>query len=78
MMASAAVAITPPYMRRMAGIERSRGVYAGAATGTRISGVVMRARMFDRMGASLVGGRTVSLPRAAKAAAKAHLPAKTA
>jgi hypothetical protein len=30
------------------------------------------------MGASLVGGRTVSLPHAAKAAAKAHLPAKTA
>jgi hypothetical protein len=32
----------------------------------------MRARIFDRMGASLVGKRTVSLPRAAKAAAKAH------
>jgi ER-bound oxygenase mpaB/B'/Rubber oxygenase, catalytic domain len=72
MMASAAVAITPRHMRRMAGIERSRVVYAGAATGTRISGVLMRARLFDRLGASLVGPRTVSLPRAAKAAAKAH------
>jgi hypothetical protein len=30
------------------------------------------------MGGSLVGRRTVSLPRAAKAAAKAHVPAKTA
>ena len=67
MMASAAVAITPRYMRRMAGIERSRLVYAGAAAGTRSSGVVMRARIFDGMGASLVGKRTVSLPRAAKA-----------
>jgi uncharacterized protein (DUF2236 family) len=74
MMASAAVAITPRYMRRMAGIERSGVVYAGAATGTRISGVVMRARIFDRMGGSLVGRRTVSLPRAANAAAKAHRP----
>ncbi|MGA8217237.1 MAG: oxygenase MpaB family protein [Solirubrobacterales bacterium] len=71
-MASAAVAITPRYMRRMAGIERSRAVYAGAATGTRISGVLMRARVFDRIGGALVGRRTVSLPRAAKAAAKAH------
>ena len=72
MMASAAVAITPRHMRRMAGIERSRVVYASAATGTRISGVVMRGRIFDRMGGSLVGHRTVSLPRAAKAAARAH------
>ena len=74
MMASAAAAITPRYMRRMAGIERSPVVYAGAATGTRISGVVMRLRIFDRMGGNLVGRRTVSLPRAAKAAAKAHRP----
>ena len=75
MMASAAVAITPRYMRRMAGIERSRLVYAGAGAGTRTAGVVMRARVFDRMGGSLVGRRTVSLPRAAKAAAKQHLAA---
>jgi uncharacterized protein (DUF2236 family) len=72
MMASAAVAITPRYMRRMAGIERSRAVYAGAASGTRISGVLMRARIFDRMGGSLVGRRTVSLPRAAQSSAKAQ------
>jgi uncharacterized protein (DUF2236 family) len=74
MMASAAVAITPGYMRRMAGVERSRFVYAGAAAATRTAGVVMRARVFDRTGASLVGPRTVSLPRAALAAAKAHQP----
>ncbi len=74
MMAAAAVAITPRYMRRMAGIERSRLVYLGAAAGTRTAGVVVRARIFDRMGGSLVGPRTVALPRAAKAAAKAHLP----
>jgi uncharacterized protein (DUF2236 family) len=73
MMASAAVAITPGHMRRMAGVERSRLVYAGAAAGTRTAGVVMRARIFDRMGASLVGRRTVSLPRLALAAAKTNL-----
>ena len=72
MMATAAVAITPRYMRRMAGIERSRLVCLGAGAGTRTAGVVMRARVFDRMGASLVGHRTIALPRAAKAAARAH------
>jgi uncharacterized protein (DUF2236 family) len=69
MMASAAVAITPRYMRRMAGIDRARVVYLGAGAGTRTAGVVMRARIFDRMGASLVGSRSVSLPRQALAAA---------
>ena len=59
----------------MAGLERSRLVYLGARAGTRTAGVVMRARVFDRIGGSLVGPRTVSLPRAAKAAAKAHLAA---
>jgi uncharacterized protein (DUF2236 family) len=72
MMASAAVAITPRHMRRMAGIDRSRLVYLGARAGTRTAGVVMRARIFDSIGASLVGRRTVTLPRAAKAAAKAQ------
>jgi uncharacterized protein (DUF2236 family) len=73
MMASAAVAITPGYMRRMAGIERSRLIYLGAAAGTRAAGVVMRARIFDPLGGNLVGRRTVTLPRAAMAAAKQHL-----
>jgi uncharacterized protein (DUF2236 family) len=73
MMASAAVAITPGYMRRMAGVERSRLIYLGAAAGTRTAGVVMRARIFDPLGGNLVGRRTVTLPRAAKAAAKQHL-----
>jgi uncharacterized protein (DUF2236 family) len=67
-MAAAAVAITPRHLRRMAGIERNRLVYLGAGTGTRIAGVVMRARVFDKLGASLVGQRTVTLPRAALAA----------
>ncbi|MDX6606275.1 MAG: hypothetical protein QOD14_815 [Solirubrobacterales bacterium] len=73
MMASAAVAITPRYMQRMAGIERSRLVYLGAGAGTRTAGVVMRARIFDAIGSDLVGRRTVALPRAAKAAARQHL-----
>jgi uncharacterized protein (DUF2236 family) len=70
MMASAAVAITPRHMRRMAGIDRYRLIYVGAGAGTRTAGVVMRARIFDRMGASLVGRRTVTLPRQARGAAK--------
>jgi uncharacterized protein (DUF2236 family) len=73
MMASAAVAITPRYMRRMAGIDRARLVYLGAGVGTRTAGVVMRARIFDRLGGGLVGHRTVTLPRQAMAAAKRHL-----
>jgi hypothetical protein len=36
----------------------------------------MRARIFDRMGASLVGQRTVTLPRRAKAAARRHLSSR--
>lgn len=75
-MANAAVAITPRHLRRMAGIERNRLVYLGAGTGTRIAGVVMRARVFDKVGASLVGQRTVTLPRRAKAAARRHLPSR--
>jgi uncharacterized protein (DUF2236 family) len=74
MMASAAVAVTPRYMRRMAGIERSKLVYLGAGAATRTAGIVMRARIFDPLGGDLVGRRTVTLPRAAKAAAKQHLP----
>jgi uncharacterized protein (DUF2236 family) len=73
MMATAAVAITPRYMRRMAGIERSRLTYLGAGAATRTAGVVMRARIFDALGGNLVGRRTVTLPRAAKAAAPRHL-----
>jgi uncharacterized protein (DUF2236 family) len=73
MMASAAVAVTPRYMRRMAGIERSKLIYLGATAGTRTAGVVMRARIFDPLGGNLVGRRTVTLPRAAKNAAKQHL-----
>jgi uncharacterized protein (DUF2236 family) len=69
-MAAAAVAITPKHLQRMTGIERNRLVYFAAGTSTRIAGVVMRARIFDRMGASLVGRRTVTLPRAAKAATR--------
>jgi uncharacterized protein (DUF2236 family) len=70
MMAAAAVAITPRHLRRMAGIERSRLVYFAAGAGTRSAGLVMQSRIFDRMGAGLVGRRAVKLPRQAKTAAK--------
>ena len=69
-MAASAVAITPRYMRRMAGIERSRLVYLGAGASSRIANHLMRARLFDRIGGDLVGQRTVKLPRAAKKAAR--------
>jgi uncharacterized protein (DUF2236 family) len=70
MMGASAVAITPRHLRRLAGIERSRLVYFGAGAGTRTAGVLMRAPIFGRLGAGLVGHRTVKLPRQAKAAAK--------
>ena len=54
-------------------IERSKLIYLGATAGTRTAGVVMRARIFDPLGGNLIGRRTVSLPRAAKNAAKQHL-----
>lgn len=69
MMATAAVAITPRWMRRMAGVERARPIYAAAAAGTRASGIAMRAPLLNRTGGGLVGRRTVALPRAALAAA---------
>jgi uncharacterized protein (DUF2236 family) len=75
-MANAAVAVTPRHLRRMAGIERNRLVYLGAGASTRVAGVIMRARIFDRMGANLVGQRTVTLPRRAKAAARRHLSSR--
>jgi len=69
-MAAAAVAITPRHLRRMAGIERSGVVYFAGGVGARASGVLMRARMFDRMTSGLVGRRTVQLPRQASVAAR--------
>ena len=57
-------------MRRMAGIERSRFVYFAAGAGTRAFGVVLRARIFKKMGGGLVGRRAVALPRQAQAAAR--------
>jgi uncharacterized protein (DUF2236 family) len=75
MMAAAAVAITPRYMRRLAGIDRSRLVYLAAGAGTRASGVVLRVRIFNRMSAGLVGRRAVTLPRQARAAAR-KLPSR--
>jgi hypothetical protein len=70
MMATAAVAISPRWVRRMAGVERSRPVYALAAAGTRASGIVMRAPLLNRAGGGLVGKRTVTLPERALAAAR--------
>jgi uncharacterized protein (DUF2236 family) len=70
MMAAAAVATLPRYVREMAGIERSKLAYALAGAGTRTSGVVFRAPLLNRAGGSLVGRRTVGLPRAARAAAR--------
>jgi uncharacterized protein (DUF2236 family) len=70
MMATAAVAISPRWVQRMAGVERSRPVYALAAAGTRASGMVMRAPLLNRAGGGLVGKRTVTLPKRALAAAR--------
>jgi uncharacterized protein (DUF2236 family) len=70
-MGVAAVAITPRHLRRMAGIGRAKATYAAAGAATRLAGVAMRAPGLRRTGAPLVGARTLSLPRAAGAAARA-------
>ncbi|MBM3667754.1 MAG: DUF2236 domain-containing protein [Actinobacteria bacterium] len=69
-MAAAAVAITPRYIRRLTGTDRSRLTCAAAGAATRVAGVVFRIPPLDRSGGRLVGARTVSLPRAALAAAR--------
>ncbi len=74
MMATAAVAILPQYVIDMTGIGRSRFTYGVAAAGTRATGVFFRAPLLNRAGGSLVGRRTVSLPRAARSAAREIRP----
>lgn len=69
-MGAAAVAITPRYLRRMAGIERSAPTYVMAGAAARAAGVVMRAPMFQRAAAGAIGRRTVGLPAAALEAAE--------
>ena len=71
MMGAAAVAITPGHIVRLAGLERRRPVYAAARVGTVATGKVTSLPGLDRLGGSLVGGRTLTLPRAAIAAARA-------
>jgi uncharacterized protein (DUF2236 family) len=70
MMATAAVAITPDHVVRMAGLKRRRSLYAAAALGTVVTGKVTKLPGLDRLGGSLVGRRTLELPRRAIAAAQ--------
>lgn len=70
MLGAAAVAITPRYMRRLAGIERSAPTYALAGAVARTSGIVMRGSLFRKASSGMVGRRTVDLPAAARAAAE--------
>jgi uncharacterized protein (DUF2236 family) len=69
-MGAAAVAITPKHLRRIARIERSRAVYAGARAVSRAAGVVLRAPLLREASAGAVGKRTITLPRAAMESAQ--------
>ena len=70
MMAAAAVAITPDHVVRMGGLKRRRSTYAAAALGTVFTGKVTTLPGLDRLGSTLVGRRTLELPRHAIAAAR--------
>lgn len=70
LLGTAAVAITPQHMRKLAGIERSAPTYALAGAVARASGIVLRGSFFRKASGGMVGKRTVNLPAAAMAAAE--------
>jgi uncharacterized protein (DUF2236 family) len=69
-LADAALAITPAYMRRMAGLERSRWRYASAGAVTRAAGKVLVLPGFREAPRAAIGGRTMALARGALDAAE--------
>lgn len=71
-LANAAIAITPSYMRSMAGIERSKLRYASAGAVTRAAGVALRTPLLRRSTRFAVGGRTVDVAQSALAAGDAE------
>jgi uncharacterized protein (DUF2236 family) len=70
-LANAALAITPDYMRRMAGLERSRWRYASAGAVTRAAGRVLHIPGFRQLPRFAIGGQTMRVARGAINAGKA-------
>jgi uncharacterized protein (DUF2236 family) len=64
-LATAAIAITPGYMRRMAGLERARWRYVSAGTVTRAAGVLLKLPGFRRAPGRAIGPRTIEVARQA-------------
>jgi uncharacterized protein (DUF2236 family) len=69
-LANAAIAITPRYMRRTAGLERARWRYASAGAVTRAAGKVLHLPGFREMPRAAIGGRTLAVARGAIEAAE--------
>jgi uncharacterized protein (DUF2236 family) len=70
-LANAAIAITPTYMRQMAGLERARWRYAGAGAVTWAAGKVLHWPGFRQAPRLAIGGQTLSVARRAIDAAEA-------
>jgi uncharacterized protein (DUF2236 family) len=64
-LATAAIAITPGYMRRMAGLDRARWRYVGAGAVTRAAGRVLQWPGFREAPRAAIGRRTMAVARGA-------------
>jgi len=71
-LANAAIAITPRYMRTMAGIERSRWRYLTAGAVTRAAGVLLQAPGLRRLPRRAIGTETVEVAMSAVEAGSEH------
>jgi uncharacterized protein (DUF2236 family) len=69
-LATAAIAITPTYMREMAGLERARWRYLGAGVVTQAAARVLQWPGFRQAPRMAIGGRTMAVAREAIDAAE--------
>lgn len=69
-LANAALAITPTYMRRMAGLERSRLRFVSAGAVTQAAGKMLVLPGFREIPRVAIGGRTIEVARGAIEAAE--------
>jgi uncharacterized protein (DUF2236 family) len=71
-LANAAIAITPTYMRRMAGLERARWRYMSAGAVTRAAGKVLQLPGFREAPRAAIGRQTIAVARGAIEAAEGY------
>lgn len=69
-LANAALAITPKYMRQMAGLERSRWRYIGAGAVTKAAGKVLQLPGFRQVPRGAIGRQTMAVAQGALEAAE--------